>query len=224
MMIRFAFAAAALAAAIPAHAAVVDDFNRANSATLGANYTIQSGGLSILNNQAVGTSISLSTFNGSASTAAGIDVALRGADSGSYIALTLGYLSGTSYFIKVQDNDGDGTFDRYAFYGGNNDLNGFIGALNGFQTGSIDVSYSGTVAQLIVTANGGTQTFSYDYGYTPGSTDVGFGINRLGVADNLRFNAAATAVPEPATWAMMLCGFGLVGGAIRRSVSETALA
>ena len=27
---------------------------------------------------------------------------------------------------------------------------------------------------------------------------------------------AASAVPEPSTWAMMICGFGLVGGAMRR--------
>ncbi len=31
--------------------------------------------------------------------------------------------------------------------------------------------------------------------------------------DNLRF--AAAAVPEPATWAMMILGFGLIGGAMR---------
>ncbi len=29
-------------------------------------------------------------------------------------------------------------------------------------------------------------------------------------------SAQAPAVPEPATWAMMVCGFGLVGGALRR--------
>jgi PEP-CTERM motif len=33
--------------------------------------------------------------------------------------------------------------------------------------------------------------------------------------------AAAGAVPEPATWAMMLAGFGMVGGAMRRRVRVT---
>ena len=38
------------------------------------------------------------------------------------------------------------------------------------------------------------------------------------VADDLSFDVAvAPAVPEPATWAMMLSGFGIVGGALRRS-------
>ena len=36
-------------------------------------------------------------------------------------------------------------------------------------------------------------------------------------ADNVRFElGAAAAVPEASTWAMMLAGFGIVGGAMRR--------
>ncbi len=30
------------------------------------------------------------------------------------------------------------------------------------------------------------------------------------------FNDKVAAVPEPATWTMMIAGFGLVGGALRR--------
>lgn len=32
---------------------------------------------------------------------------------------------------------------------------------------------------------------------------------------NFRLNAIAAAIPEPATWAMMILGFGVVGGAMR---------
>lgn len=44
--------------------------------------------------------------------------------------------------------------------------------------------------------------------------------------DNLTFTPAATAgaVPEPATWAMMIVGFGLVGGAMRRRQAKIAFA
>ncbi len=35
-------------------------------------------------------------------------------------------------------------------------------------------------------------------------------------ASNVRFSAVAAAVPEPATWAMMMLGFGAVGYAMRR--------
>lgn len=34
--------------------------------------------------------------------------------------------------------------------------------------------------------------------------------------DNLTYTSAAGAVPEPATWAMMVLGFGLVGASVRR--------
>jgi hypothetical protein len=37
----------------------------------------------------------------------------------------------------------------------------------------------------------------------------------LGI-DDFVFTPTLAAVPEPATWAMMICGFGLIGGAMRR--------
>jgi hypothetical protein len=46
--------------------------------------------------------------------------------------------------------------------------------------------------------------------------NVGTGGNERGTYDgSLTFSAVNSAVPEPATWAMMLGGFGLVGGAMR---------
>lgn len=38
----------------------------------------------------------------------------------------------------------------------------------------------------------------------------------------ISFVGVAAAVPEPATWAMMIAGFGLVGGAVRRRQSALA--
>jgi hypothetical protein len=40
---------------------------------------------------------------------------------------------------------------------------------------------------------------------------------RLKTSDIYRMFAGAGAVPEPASWAMMISGFGLIGGAMRRS-------
>lgn len=45
---------------------------------------------------------------------------------------------------------------------------------------------------------------------TPGGILEPFGI------DNVRSNAGVAAVPEPASWAMMIAGFGMAGGALRR--------
>ncbi|HYZ49223.1 MAG TPA: PEPxxWA-CTERM sorting domain-containing protein, partial [Sphingomonas sp.] len=167
---------------------------------------------------------SLATYNNSDSVTAGLDASLRGIDSGSYVALSFGYDTGQSYFIKVQDNNGDGFFDHYGFDTGNNDLNGVFLDLNSpFQTGAVDVSVSGSVATLSIFANGFTQSYFFDYGYAPGSTRVGFGLNRLGVADNFHFDGVASGndVPEPATWALMISGFGLAGAAARRRRSTS---
>ncbi len=38
--------------------------------------------------------------------------------------------------------------------------------------------------------------------------------------DNIKIETISGAVPEPATWAMMIGGFGLVGGALRRQRRE----
>ncbi|HVF95101.1 MAG TPA: PEPxxWA-CTERM sorting domain-containing protein [Sphingomonas sp.] len=45
-----------------------------------------------------------------------------------------------------------------------------------------------------------------------------------GPTNNFNFEVAAAAVPEPATWAMMLVGFGMVGGAVRTRRRATSLA
>ena len=41
---------------------------------------------------------------------------------------------------------------------------------------------------------------------------------------HLAFFGQRSAVPEPATWLMMIAGFGLIGGAMRRRKAVTALA
>jgi hypothetical protein len=225
-MKTLAAALVALASASAAQAEITDDFNRANALNPGNAYTIQNGNIRIDGNRAITTNfVSLATYDNSKSDSALVDVALRGADAGSYVALSFGFDSAQSYFIKVQDNDGDGFFDRYGFDTGNNDLNGPFLGLTPFQTGNIEVSVSGTTATLtIVRAGGFIESFSRDYGFAPGSQTVGFGLNRLGVADNFTFDGLANSVPEPASWAMMIAGFGLAGAAARRRKGAAAYA
>jgi hypothetical protein len=91
-------------------------------------------------------------------------------------------------------------------------------------TGSGSATYSMTVLgdQLILTvANLGG---SYDH-CAPGDTHLcALTMDPLQVAARLEFDGAADAtvvqqaggVPEPATWAMMIAGFGLVGATLRR--------
>jgi len=70
-----------------------------------------------------------------------------------------------------------------------------------------------------ILANVGTLEFTtYEPGYFYGDTlfDV--------VGDNFTLEPAATAVPEPASWAMMILGTGAVGATLRRRRTTVAFA
>ena len=72
----------------------------------------------------------------------------------------------------------------------------------------------------------------------PSTNLAGFDVSRVTVAGNalklnwaglsyntdtlvsLSFASASAAVPEPSTWLMLIAGFGLVGGAMRRSLGQ----
>lgn len=59
---------------------------------------------------------------------------------------------------------------------------------------------------------GGGQVFDrFEFSYANAG---GSPISLIEVVDNITFNTAS-AVPEPSTWALMLIGFGAVGGAMR---------
>jgi len=42
------------------------------------------------------------------------------------------------------------------------------------------------------------------------------------IAYKLDFSGPASSVPEPATWGMLVGGFGITGGALRRRRTATA--
>jgi uncharacterized repeat protein (TIGR03803 family) len=105
----------------------------------------------------------------------------------------------------ITDTSGN-LFGTTAFGGANNrgtifklDKAGVLTTLVNFD----DISGSGDNARLIAVAGGkllGTTAFG--------------GLNRAGIIFSVDIGGAA--VPEPATWAMMLFGFGFVGAALRR--------
>lgn len=84
-------------------------------------------------------------------------------------------------------------------------------------------------------ADGSTITKAVEIGYGFKTVDFGwsnvvtlqFGelTQREYIAfDNLVYNAGNAGVPEPASWALMLAGFGLVGAAMRRRETGVAAA
>lgn len=205
-----------------ASAAVLDDFNRADSGSLGSGWTQQAGSSGISGNQAFGNSGSLATFNGGTGDTVSFDLYDHG-ESTQYGAAVIGWGSGFSYFIKVQNNGGGVGFDTYGFYTGNNGggLFGFL-ATPGFTSAHVTASLVGSLATLTIDPNvGAQQVYTHDYGiaFSGGGTGLGFyGDARL---DNFGSGGVAS-VPEPTTWALMLGGFGLAGVALRRR--RTAIA
>jgi hypothetical protein len=88
---------------------------------------------------------------------------------------------------------------------GNTALNGNLAANS--------KAISGTLTGLNIAVG---QTFGFRW------MDVNSGGNDHGLAmDNLSISATTAAVPEPASWAMMLFGFGLIGSAMRRAKRTT---
>ena len=98
-----------------------DAFDR-NSLGIGTIWFQTSGSsLSISNKHLVGTSLSLGYLKGSSpDTAASAIVFLGGTDL-EYGAVALGNIAGgNNAFVKIQSQNGLGTFDTAAFYTGNN--------------------------------------------------------------------------------------------------------
>ena len=80
-------------------------------------------------------------------------------------------------------------------------------------------------AQLAGGAFGGDQSIGRRMTYTFGGKTV-TSVDFMSSQNSFEFDNIATvsAVPEPATWAMMIMGFGLAGSAVRNSRRKTAAA
>lgn len=204
-------------------ASFFDDFNRANSANLGANWVNATGSVGIVNNaaQAPSQSTNVALVNGYSDTVQNTTISFDVAHSSNTVAFAgavLGHSSSSmSAFIKVQDNTSAGNFNRVFFYIGNNGAGGSLGFVDmtGFSSARIYVGFTGTVATLGVDSNFDTvidQSYSADYG----ATGFGTGAGLTAFGDARIDNYAINPVPEPATMAAL--GLG-VAALIRRKRS-----
>ena len=163
--IVFALAVAGAISLFPTSAlAGSDAFNRAH---LGSGWVVVAGGLSISNHEMIGTAdLSLGYIKSSSKdTAASAFVKLGGTDL-EYGAVALGNIAGgNNAFVKIQAQDGAGTFDHGAFYNGNNSGSVFFTLSSPVPSPAIlDVFFCGTTAIMRITSANGVQSYSNNYG------------------------------------------------------------
>lgn len=206
---------AACAIAAPASAATLDNFNRADAGTLGDGWTQVEGSAGIVGNQATGSGLALATYNSASGNTVSFNIFNTG-DAIQYGAAVIGWGSAHNYFVKVQNNGGASGFNTYGFYTGNNG-GGQFGSLSAlFESAHVVVSVVGSFATLTITPNvGAEQVYTYDYGIAFSGGDIGLGFYGPARIDDFGGDRLAAA-PEPATWAMLIAGFGLAGAALRR--------
>lgn len=123
-------------------------------------------------------------------------------------ALKLSYVDGNDT-LQVYGINGDGTLTSLGF--GGRIQNG-LGGLAAFANSGAN---SGTTQLTLNTLSAGFTAFVF-------TTRVGGDVNFGGdLGQGYRLDALSVeAVPEPATWAMFIAGFGLVGAAVRRRPQE----
>ena len=112
-------------------------------------------------------------------------------------------------------NIGAGQTFTYDPFGPNDNANANGSAQNSFRFNWVNDGIPG-----IITAQPGFFTPNMDSTYSV--TMQTSGLNGSGDRELTifaQFGAGAAAVPEPGTWALLILGFGLVGGAMRRKAS-----
>jgi hypothetical protein len=127
----------------------------------------------------------------------------------SYIAVST---SGTGAVRTVFGNPSTDFTDRgYAFYDAN--------TLGGFGSVAVSTPIYATNGRNFLGLRVGTEgNYYYGFAYTTDNVLNSYGFENQANTGIL----GTTAVPEPATWALMIAGFGLVGGAMRRRRTATA--
>lgn len=188
----------------------LDNFDRANSATLGSSWTEQSPTMSVEGNSATNpaSNAALATWNATVPTQqACADVTDNGA-SVQYAALALGYSNLTNAaFVKVQDNSAAGNFDTAYFYYGNNGscqitggcavpiaafhaarLHASLNAATGQVTLDIDTNFDNVPDQSI------TKTYNTPFAF---GNAIGIGVYGHAFMDNFATAPAPTPTPTP---------------------------
>ena len=122
-------------------------------------------------------------------------------------------------FLHVTNNSGS-TFTSVSFSGGyaggsTSFTNVTPGSTADFYLGDNENNFIGSQGTALVTLVTGGKTFTKSFTDVLGDPDYAVGPTNLGTIGG---------VPEPTSWAMLLSGFGLLGGAMRAARSTRSKA
>ena len=122
-------------------------------------------------------------------------------------------------FLHVTNNSGS-TFTSVSFSGGyaggsTSFTNVTPGSTVDFYLGDNENNFIGSQGTALVTLVTGGKTFTKSFTDVLGDPDYAVGPTNLGTIGG---------VPEPTSWAMLLSGFGLLGGAMRAARSTRSKA
>jgi len=210
-----------------ANATLIDSFDRADTASLGADWTNDTGSCQIISNQAVCQGVGASVYNGVTSSNIYADFYHLSADDG-YGALVLGFADSTnSLYVKLQSQDSIAGFERVGYYFGSNgtgnplwtesDFDVFPGTavtslrmtLSLFNTDlqiDFDVDFDGVSDYQVVKSDVPVNLLGSSIG-------IGGWNNTVGI-DNFSAEVEATdpeATPAPAPATLALLFIGLMG-------------
>ena len=123
------------------------------------------------------------------------------------------------FFYGFRTGDGSSMTFSNVYYGTT-----FLGSYGPTSHTGIDFPVSSLTAGTT-----GYDTLSLSFTATSAGSIRGFvgtgSADNIGpILDNFRIDITPGAVPEPATWAMMIAGFGLVGASMRRRAAKVSFA
>ena len=225
-LIQSAIAAAALAVSAPASAAIIFDFNTGlltvdSTTTVGSSTTIDFNGFAPGSSAIPGLTSSLTlTFQGLSGNNYLFDYLLMNTSSSPIDAsrvtmfgftsitpnpnLTNSTVTGAFGTVASGNLPGGSDLELCAKNGQNNNCAGSQGGPSAGQSGSGALTSAFDTLNSQITLGGLTVRYQ------------GIASTALGITGGSAIGTPTPPVPEPATWAMMLIGFGATGYAIRR--------